>query len=75
MESLIVNVPIAAAMYAITIKFLEFFERQRSADRLLWENHLSRTVVVLEKLVDKVTAVDEKVEDLDGKVDKLRPRN
>lgn len=60
-RELLINIPIAFAMLLVVREFLAHMGKQRDKDRVLWENHMSKSVegqakitVLLETLIDEV---------------------
>ena len=66
MDSLILNLPVAVAMITITKLLLDYFSSEKAKDRLLWENHLSKSVEVQSRTAEILTVLSTKI-DLWGK--------
>ncbi len=49
---------------AVTYMFLKFIAHERKEDRLVWENHLSRMAIAVEKSITLLELLTEEVRDL-----------
>lgn len=49
-KELLANVPAAAAVIYVVTVFLKHVTEERSADRAMWENHLSKVVDRLDEM-------------------------
>jgi hypothetical protein len=50
--SVVTQLGAASAAVVTVYLFLKYMAKERGADRKMWENHLSQTVIVLQRLYD-----------------------
>lgn len=69
-ESLVTNLPVAAAIILVVAMFLSFIRQEREKDREMWTNHLSevseslhKITISLEKLAFKLDRIEAAIED------------